>query len=219
MHLLHRGTAPACLEHYHHGQHNWAKETPTDQERTEIRTQLDAMQGGRCAYCECKLKQHVQHIEHFRQRGRYPEGTFAWDNLFLSCDRKDSCGKHKDKCGFYNYTDLIKPDGEDPEHYFLFGQYGTISLRQGLNSQETHRADETLRILNLDAKRGPLRQIRKVACIGYVETAEAFQEMADHYTQEQWWPMLEEELATIRHLPFCTAIKHTLLPAGPFPNS
>jgi uncharacterized protein (TIGR02646 family) len=197
---------------YHHGQHQWTKTTPTDQERAEIRTELDAMQGRRCAYCECDLDQHGQHIEHFRQRSRYPQGTFAWDNLFLSCRRSDSCGNHKDTCGPYNHTDLIKPDIEDPEHFFLFGQNGTINLRQGLNSQEAHRAEETLRIFNLDAQWGPLRQMRKVACIGYVETAIAFQEMAQLYPQADWWPLLQDELAYIEHLPFRTAIKHTLTP-------
>jgi len=212
MHFLHRGHAPVCLAHYHHGQHQWTKTTPTDQERAEIRTDLDAMQGRRCAYCECNLNQHGQHIEHFRQRSRYPQGTFEWDNLFLSCDRPDSCGKHKDGCGPYNHADLIKPDHDDPEHYFLFGQHGTINLRQGLNSQEKHRANETLRIFNLDAQWGPLRQIRKVACIGYIETAKAFQEIAQHYPPDDWWPLLQEELAQVEHLPFRTAIKHTLSP-------
>ena len=212
MHRLHRGTAPTCLALYDHGHHQWTNTTPTTQERAEICTELDAMQVRRCAYCECDLDQHRQHIEHFRQRARYPQGTFAWDNLFLSCQRSDSCGKHKDACGPYLHTDLIKPDHEDPERFFLFGQHGTINLRQGLNSQEAGRAQETLRIFNLDAQWGPLRQMRKVACIGYFETANAFREMAQHYPQDDWWPLLQEELAQIEHLPFRTAIRHTLTP-------
>jgi uncharacterized protein (TIGR02646 family) len=213
MHFLQRGAAPNCLSNYRHGQHQWTHLTPTFVDRAAIRTELEAMQGRRCAYCECDLDQHGQHIEHFRQRDRYSQGTFDWDNLFLSCKRKDSCGKHKDECGPYNHADLIKPDVDDPEHDFLFGEHGTISLRQGLSPQENHRAEETLRIFNLDAQWGPLRKMRELTCMTYLDTATAFQEMAQQYPESEWLPLLEAELAAIQHLPFCTAIKHTLLPA------
>ena len=213
MHFLQREAAPNCLSNYQHGQHQWT--SPTVAERTEIRTALEAMQGRRCAYCECDLPQdgqHGQHIEHFRQRSRYPQGTFDWDNLFLSCDREDSCGKHKDTCT-YTPADLIKPDVEDPELFFRYGEDGTISVRQGLSPQQQHRAIETLRIFNIDAQWGPLRQMRSVVCNGYLETATAFQEMAQQYPAADWWPLLLQELASISQLPFCTAIKHTLTPA------
>ena len=212
MHSLSRGATPNCLSKYRHGRDAWTNDSPTYDERLQIRTELEAMQVHRCAYCECDLKTHGQHIEHFRQRSRYPQDTFNWDNLFLSCKRRDSCGKHKDKCGQYDPDDLIKPDVEDPEHYFRFGEDGAISLRPGLKPRERQRAEETLRILSLDAQRGALRKMRELACKGYLDTAIAFQEMAQHYSESEWAPLLEEELATIQNLPFCTAIKHTLTP-------
>jgi uncharacterized protein (TIGR02646 family) len=58
----------------------------------------------------------TRHIEHFRQRSRYHQGTFEWDNLFGSCNRPDNRGKHKDQCGNYDYQDLIKPDVEATKH-------------------------------------------------------------------------------------------------------
>ncbi len=171
------------------------------------------MQGGRCAYCEGDLKVHGRHVEHFRQRSRYPKGTFAWDNLFLSCLRENSCGKHKDGCGVYPPDDLIKPDIDDPEHFFLFASNGTIAIRTvTLTPAEQHRAAETLRILNLDEVHGPLRHMRQAHCAGYLQTAEVVQEVAATWPPEEWLPFLEQEIAQTSHLPFCTAIKHTLIP-------
>lgn len=210
MHFLVRGEAPNCLADYRYGQDHWGQVTAED--KAAIRAELESMQGRRCAYCECGLDLHGQHIEHFRQRVRFPQGTFEWANLFLSCERAESCGKHKDSCGLYPHEDLIKPDIDDPEKFFRFGPDGTIHLREGLSPQQAHRANETLRIFNLDAQWGPLRQMRKIVCQGYSQTRASFQEIAQHYPQEEWWPLLQEELATIESLPFCTAIKHTLSP-------
>lgn len=212
MHLLNRGSPPACLANYQHGVDQWTNLTPT--EREEIRNALEAMQGRRCAYCEGELDVHGQHIEHFRQRGRFPQGTFDWTNLFWSCEREDSCGKHKDRCGFYPPADLIKPDVEDSEQFFLFASNGTIAIRTAmLTSAEQHRAAETLRIFNLDEERGALRFMRQAHCAGYLQTAEDLQTISESWPLEDWLPFLEEEIALTRHLPFCTAIKHTLTPA------
>ena len=174
------------------------------------------MQGcGFCAYCECSLNgEHGQHIEHFWQRGRYPQGTLDWHNLFGSCERHNSCGKHKDRCGGYNREDLIKPDVEDPEHFFLFVSNGSIALRADLTPAEQHRAKETLRILNLDAQRGPLRHMRQRAASGYIQVLEEIMEMAAIYPPDDWRLLLERELDQSRRLPFCTAIKHVLTPQG-----
>ena len=157
---------------------------------------------------------HGQHIEHFRQRGRYPQGTFDWHNLFWSCERDNSCGKHKDGCGGYNHDDLIKPDVEDPEQFFLFVSNGSIALRAGLTAAQQHRAKETLRILNLDAQRGPLRHMRQRAASGYIQVVEDIMEMAAIHPPDVWQPLLEQELDQSRSLPFCTAIKHVLTPQG-----
>ena len=56
-------------------------------------------QEGMCAYCESKLKENSYHIEHFRKRSLFPELTFDYNNLFLSCNNENSCGKHKDRYG------------------------------------------------------------------------------------------------------------------------
>ena len=210
MHKLDRDPiAPAGLTNYRHGLHRWDRENPTEIERQNIWKKLDAMQGNRCTYCEALLVAERRHIEHFRQRSRYPQGTFDWRNLFGSCNRPGTCGDKKDKCGAYNHVDLIKPDTDDPEKYFVFDSEGGISPRDNLSGGDEHRALETIRILNLNEA---LRQIRYSEIQGYKETAEYFAALAAQFPIEDWLPLLQEELLQISALPFATAIRHILTP-------
>ena len=64
-----------------------AREKITNKYRhPEIKTALDTMFHGKCAYCESKIR-HVSdpHIEHYRPKRTFPRLTFAWDNLLLAC--------------------------------------------------------------------------------------------------------------------------------------
>lgn len=208
MHKLHRDPVPpACLARYQHGRDTWSMQSPTGPERVEIWAKLEAMQGQRCAYCEAAIAEDGRHIEHFRQRGRYPQGSYAWDNLLGSCNRQETCGKYKDQCGVYIHTDLIKPDAEDPEEFLVFSPDGSVHPRANLSPADHHRAAETIRILNLN---GVLRQIRYSEIYGYVQTAEEFAEMASHFVESEWLPLLQDELRKTEQLPYATAIKHVL---------
>lgn len=211
MHKLNRGVSPACLAAYHYGVDQWCHTKPTYVERQDIWNCLDAMQAGRCAYCEVELEADDKHIEHFRQRSRHPAGTFDWTNLFGSCNRLESCGKHKDSCGLYQHGDLIKPDVEDPDDFLVFVSDGTISIKAGLQAAARRRAEDTLRIFNLDAKHGALRHMRRMAAAGYLQTAEEFRQYALEFEETDWRPLFEEELAAIEPLPFATTIRHALL--------
>lgn len=215
MHKLERDpNGPPCLRRYRHGRDRWGVDTPTSDEKAEIWEKLDAMQAQRCAYCETGIEDNgKRHIEHFRQCSRYPQGTFDWRNLFGSCNRQDSCGKHKDRC-VYNPDDLIKPDDEDPEHFFLFVSDGTIVVRDGLSVVEQRRAKETLRVFNLDSEHGPLRRQREREVAGYRQLAADILAYVDQFPAQEWLPLLKSELAATAHLPFATAIKHTLMPTG-----
>lgn len=217
MHRLHRDPqAPTCLRHYQHGRDKWSMQSPTGAERGDIWTKLDAMQDCRCAYCEAIISRDKRHIEHFRQRGRYPQGTFDWNNLFGSCDRPGTCGDHKDKCGSYNHTALIKPDVEDPDEYLVFDPQGGIHPRAGLTPDKHYRALATIRILNLTE--GGLPRMRSAAAFGYLQQVEVWAEYASQFPEEQWRPIVEQELAqelaNTAHLPFATAIRHTLTRVG-----
>ncbi|MCZ2498906.1 TIGR02646 family protein [Xylophilus sp. Kf1] len=213
MRLLQRqAIGPTCLANYHHGQHQWTGESPKSAERADIWALLNSMQREMCAYCECRLKLDDRHIEHFRQRSRYPQGTFDWTNLFGSCCRSGTCGSRKDKCGTYPPGDLLKPDVDNPDDFLVFDAEGGVSARANLGVQQKHRADETIRILGL--RKGGLPQMRKVAAKGYLHHLEDWQALADSCPEEEWRPLVEEDLAeqllATADQPFATAIRHTL---------
>lgn len=198
---------PQGLGNYRHGAHRWSLTSPSAEERGYIWAKLDAMQGERCAYCEASIDRANRHIEHFRQRHRHPQGTFDWHNLFGSCNRHE----HKDSCGVYPHQDLIKPDVENPEDYLVFTPNGSVQPRAHLNTRARNRAEQTIRILELN---GALTQIRKVHTSGYLQTALEIAELAQHCAEEDWLAFLHEELQNIANLPFATAIKHVLTRQG-----
>lgn len=208
---LHRGLAPGCLAGFLHGRDTW--DDVREEYRTELWNALVAMQGNRCAYCECEIFQGERHIEHFRQRGRYPAGTFDWRNLFGSCNSLDSCGKHKDTCGNYDPACLIKADDEEPDDFFVFVKDGTIAAREGLNASARMRAEETLRIFNIDAKHGRLREMRRAAVLGHWHTIEEVSEFAaiDPDNEYGWREFLEAEVQNALGLPFSAVIRHALI--------
>lgn len=210
MHKLQRTTPPTCLADYRHGRNAWSD--VSHEHRAQIWRHLEEMQRNRCAYCEALIENGRRHIEHFRQRDRFPQGTFHWNNLFGSCNHEKCCGKHKDQCGAYDPADLIKPDEENPERFFVFVSDGTIKVRQGLNHRDEHRARETLRIFNLDANGGRLRQMRKTAVARHLGTAQAIAELAKDCTIEELRAALQDELDAIADEPFVTAIRHALQP-------
>lgn len=206
MHKLDRPAAPGCLARYQKGPQEWQRISSA--EKREIWEQLDAMQGQRCAYCESNLSEGRRHIEHFRQRSRYPQGTFQWDNLFGSCNRAGSCGRHKDRTQ-YRPSDLLKPDVDDPDDFLQFLADGQIVPRSDLSEGQRHRAEETLRVFNLDHERGALRQMRRSAVQGYLGTVEDLQQWAE-LDEDLYVEYLHEELKAIAGQPFETAIRHLL---------
>jgi len=199
--------APGCLANYQHGMHNW--DNLSAQDRAEIRQRLEQMQGRRCAYCEGSLDVLGHHIEHFRRKhaAHFPQLTFVWANLYLSCDQQDSCGHYKDHgAGPYNVNDLVDPCVNNPDVFFRFRSDGTISVRSGLQGQEQHRAQETLRVFNLNPQFGRLRAMRRAALAGYI----AMIDDAAGFTADELRELFSEELAQASCQPFSTAIRHVL---------
>ncbi|WP_411382228.1 retron Ec78 anti-phage system effector HNH endonuclease PtuB [Pseudomonas sp. MPB26] len=208
MRRLHRqDEAPSGLRRYRHGRDKWTRTCPTQEERDGIWASLELMQGPRCAYCEGPTSPGNRHIEHFRQRDRYPQGTYDWNNLFGSCERASTCGKAKDRCGTYPPEVLIKPDIEDPDAFLVFTPGGTVEPRAGLSARDHLRASETIRILGLD---GALNEIRRAELSGYLQTLEYFVEIADTFPEEEWIQELQQEVSNAAHLPYATAIRHVL---------
>lgn len=209
MRRLNRGVVapPICLANFTPGTHTWADLSPAA--RDEIRTCLEGFQGRRCAYCEGPLDALDAHIEHFRPRSRYQSLTFDWSNLFWSCDRIDCCGRYKDGgAGDYDPNDLIDPTADDPDRYFHFASNGTIQFRAGLADRDRHRAAETLRVFNLDANFGHLRQMRRLAVKAYFAQEPGILDALMDFPEAERRQYVEEELARTAHEPFCTVIRH-----------
>lgn len=199
--------APACLGGYVYGVHTWDDVSFTH--KREIRTQLEAMQGRRCAYCEGSIDSLGQHIEHFRRKKLHRALTFDWNNLFWSCDQTDSCGHFKDHgAGSYNVNDLVNPCYDNPDAFFIFQADGTISIRRGLSAADEHRARETLRVFSLDAKWGRLRAMRQAAVSGYIGDADAADRAG--FSVDEIRDYFADVLEYIKDLPFYTAIRHVL---------
>jgi uncharacterized protein (TIGR02646 family) len=207
MHKLHRGEAPSCLKWHHRTSGNdWQKVSSED--RTEIWKALQVMQFDRCAYCESKITAPKQHIEHFFSRSHFSQETFAWSNLFGSCNDQEHCGKHKDnrqQVQSYKPTDLIKPDEEDPEKLLLFVVDGTLSIRHDLAPKDQHRAAETIRVFNLNA--ASLKNRRWQAIQGYLSLTEGQSELSD----AEWREYIDDELKEAAGQAFVTAIRHMLM--------
>lgn len=198
--------APLCLKRYRYGRDSWG--STTYEHRQSIWGWLEHMQGKRCAYCEGPTSEHNRHIEHFRQRRCYPQGTFDWSNLFGSCNRAGTCGKAKDQCATYLPEVLIKPDIEDPDMFLVFTAGGAVRPRAGLSAGDHLRATETIRILALD---GALNQIRRTELSGYIQTMEVFAMYAEECPDEAGWiEELEREVLSTADLPYATAIRHVL---------
>lgn len=53
---------------------------------TQVKTALETMFSGKCAYCESHIT-HVDYgdIEHFRPKSKFPNHCFDWNNLLLAC--------------------------------------------------------------------------------------------------------------------------------------
>lgn len=172
MRLLSRESAdtPTCLATYKHGRHKW--DDVDGAHREQIRASLEQMQGPRCAYCEGPLNSLGHHIEHFRRKRHFVHLTFDWSNLFWSCNQLDSCGHFKDAPGGpgpYNPDDLLNPCVDNPSLFFKFRSDGTIQVRSALSQRDDFRARETLRVFNLHADFGRLRNMRKAAASTYLQ--------------------------------------------------
>lgn len=115
-----------------------------------IRKELRVMQSGYCAYCGRKLSDDDQQtrIDHFEPRSTGGGGhrVYDWTNFYLSCDTAKTCDSHK-----HDSTDaIINPDCEDPDHFICYKASGSVNACKNLNEIEAEKANNTIRVLNLN---------------------------------------------------------------------
>ncbi|MEQ4936693.1 retron system putative HNH endonuclease [Proteus terrae] len=224
MHKLDRtiATPPDSLSNYDYQTQTW-KDLDPDCKKA-LRAALVKMQGIpevttpdadeyglRCAYCECAIYD-AGHIEHFRRKNRshFPELTFVWDNLFLACGSQSNCGHYKDRNAGapYNPDHLIKPDTQDPEQYLYFHSTGQVRPQQGLNENDKHCAEETIRVFGLNSSL--LSGARRSSLITYKnKILEELNEISE-WSETDRVDYLMEEIEATRWEPYSTTIKHFL---------
>jgi len=133
----------------------------------EIRSVLKKeTNGGKCMYCESPIAViDTEQIEHYRPKAIYPQLTFEWTNLGLSCpkcNRKKS-DRFDENCTFINpYIDL-------PEDHFYF------TSTMVFHKPNDKRADLTE--LTLDLNRPELMEARKTRI-------DAIRSLIDQYEAE-----------------------------------
>jgi len=182
MHRFERGDAPvdfAKIPRKH--KQNWEAFGDAEPEKKAcLRNALYERQHRHCAYCEREIKSDDKvrpkgsHIDHLERRGEAAGKTFDWNNLFLSCDFKDTCGRYKDK-GLknrkFNVDDIVDPSRENPLDYFSFDEQGKIGVVEGATPEIIRKVDETIRVFNLNGSQD-LLETRRWA----YENAKAFHE-------------------------------------------
>jgi uncharacterized protein (TIGR02646 family) len=207
--------APECLTSRDLEGRDWeALPSPC---KAEVEEALARMQGqgaettATCAYCEASLSPG-RHIEHFRRRQCYRELTFAWDNLFLSCEGRGGrhCGHHKDKPHSkpYHPDNLIKPDEHDPRHFLYFYSNGSVDVRksEALSEADRTRAEESIRVFNLNDP--GLCRAREVAVARHKQHLMSDSDFAELMS----WPLshrqeyLRDEVAKAEEQPYAAAI-------------
>ena len=155
MHKFSRGAPPVDMGKTQTDYSNqWDKTFLASAEHEAIGDCLYERQSHHCAYCDTRINSKENgFIEHLERRSDNPQRTFDWNNMFFSCKHPESCGYFKDgdktKQSFVP-TDIVDPSAEDPADFFVYGMNGKISAR---NAASAHRADETIRVFNLNATR------------------------------------------------------------------
>ncbi len=145
--LAHQLTEPVELERYRagHPRGSWdAGDFETV--RHIVRWQLNLEQEGHCVYCETALDEHDGHVEHIESKGVNPALTFVYRNLAHSCHGPGHCGHHKKRQAL-----PIQPRPGCNRFLAVMTLDGRIVASEGLSEAGTTQAEETVRILGLNA--------------------------------------------------------------------
>lgn len=128
----------------------------TDYNKDDIRNKIKENilvleQNEYCPYCEKRIYTNNDgHIEHIKPRDMYPKDFQDYNNLLVSCNEINSCGKYKKN----NYNEnFINPVIDNPEEFLDYNMASgeVIPKSNDINSKEYARAKYTIDILNLNS--------------------------------------------------------------------
>ena len=202
-------SAPSCMAQYARQHNRW--EDLTGEEKEPIRDALKEVQNGLCAYCEGPLGDGG-HIEHFCRQRDFPDRIFTWENLFLSCDAQGHCGHYKDRPGAsYDPADLVKPDEDNPDEFLYFSPGGDVRPRGNIAATQRRKAEETIRVLNLN--HGALQALRRRALAAYVGREPNILEALEGFEEAIRRQFIDEEIARTAPDPYSAVIRHFFEPS------
>lgn len=97
-----------------------------------IREQLLKMSSSKCCYCEELIGEGCSemHVEHYHDKGSYPDEVVKWNNLLPSCSR---CNKKKSTHDTYKEP-IINPTEIDPKQIFYMKNYRYFSYDRNPDS-------------------------------------------------------------------------------------
>ena len=102
-----------------------------------------------CAYCEKEIDESSKNsnIDHFKTRNLFPELTFEYSNLLVSCNTKERCSNFKDTHikSREEYENIVNPTFENPNDFFDYLLTGEIIARN-------EKGQLTIDIFNLKDK-------------------------------------------------------------------
>lgn len=157
--------------------------------RQQLREHILEEQNNHCAYTELRIKMTDNcHIDHYHTRNLYPEETFRYANMLVSCNAEGYGAKYKDKQikTKTDYNELINPVEEQPTEHLEFGLTGIVS--PVMNST---KGKKTISCFNLNEK--SLVERRKTA-------VECMLKMKDYLTEDDIVASLGEFDTMIRQL-------------------
>lgn len=129
-----------------------------------------------CPYCEKRIYDNTGHLEHVKPRDVYPKEFQNYNNIMVSCDEKNSCGKYKGN----KYTDnFINPIIDNPKDYFDYNIASGEIVPKYLNKDDDRyiKAIYTINILNLNSYE--LREARKAL----IDILEVYRENYEEYNE------------------------------------
>ena len=89
----------------------------------KIRNDLRAMSFDKCFYCEHKLAESEDEVDHYIELAEKPELAFDWDNLYLSCSFCNSKKLFNTTLPVSDCLDPCDPSDNPADHLTFEGEY------------------------------------------------------------------------------------------------
>lgn len=105
--------------------------------RQKIRIHMISQQKFICCYCCGEINEDDSHNEHIRPRDKKQDLSLDYNNMLVSCNTSNQCGKLKG--GYYSENDFVSPLDEDVEEQFKYSTDGEII---GLNEKAKNTIDK-----------------------------------------------------------------------------